>query len=575
MIYFITPSSIRVLTSLFVLRPSGSGSCSSTAMWKPQYRPAALIACVIGLALLAYAIHPWRRAPSVHVVSSRPQMTPVSTVDQATTLHLLRNGLRECALPPVGSPALACALLRYRRDIQLPALKEQAKHDAGFAARLETEQWLQPSSDAFFSNHPSASTCPPTLPPAPAPVRWLFFQVLHQSAANGGFADRLIGLMMAVGLALMTDRALGIDFTFPVPLRSALAPGVLPWTDTVPHWIPAEQQLVLSWVNLNKPRLLRETLDAHQNTPIIILRANMNWLPIIAQAFPEKWEVRGAVCLHLSLLRSKHQPLRAVCSCVVQALGLRPGLSLDSYYACFYSLLFVPTPPVRALLRNAELPLEPAHPNPLQLPPSTLSSSLNESTASITSSTAAPAPHVLCAQLRMGGGGLGWKDTHTFINSSTSLEPIWTELERAIAHLLPASAAPPTPPASYVLFVTSDSPDVLEASRKRWGAQRVRTIAGDIVHLDLSFSSAAASEQAAEARNAGFYKVVADNFALGACQFAVISHSGFGRTGVWRTRVPYDAVRVFHNHQIHPLRALPFNTVPPPPLRALALSFLL
>ena len=67
-----------------------------------------------------------------------------------------------------------------------------------------------------------------------------------------------------------------------------------------------------------------------------------------------------------------------------------------------------------------------------------------------------------------------------------------------------------------------------------------------------SISEAAAKQQSDEVVR-GFRKVVADNYALGQCEFAVISNSGFGRQGVWRTRIPHANVRVLSDGELHEL----------------------
>ncbi len=483
-----------------------------------------------------------------------PKPDPTKPVPDAVwRQQYLKDGLRHCTLPAQGSLKLACQLLNYRRNVQLPAMEYYAKQTK---QEFKTLVPAWDVVDTFFDlavKPGDAAECAKEAPiplgrtPGGAP-KWLIFHVLPGVGHNGGFADRMIGVMMGFATALMTNRAFGIEYTYPVPLASSLAQNVLPWADRAPPWIPESQQSLLRWVMNGGPDVLG-TMNSVANAEVVVVRANMNFLSRISGGYAGQWA----------------------------SYGLPGGHNLDSLYSCFFSYLFAPTEPVRKLLMDANLPLSPSYPRPSQLttvPRDKMSTLIapyspdpQEKSFTAGDKSTAPdgarggAPHLLCAQLRM-GGALAWQDTQTINAASTSLEPVWAAIDGYQSREKANVDWKDT-----LVFVTSDSRAVLSSAAKRFGAERLRTISGDIVHLDRSEFTAeqltsdgtkSNSEEYLRTR-AAFYPVIADNYALGLCEYVVVSNSGFGRTGVWRTRVPYANAQIFVHGSIQPLRSVPFN----------------
>jgi len=88
-------------------------------------------------------------------------------------------------------------------------------------------------------------------------------------------------------------------------------------------------------------------------------------------------------------------------------------------------------------------------------------------------------------------------------------------------------------PNGFRVFVSTDSEQCANAMRRDLGPFHIDN-PGTIVHVDRS-----PSDQVARSAP----KTMADHFILGECDYAIISRSGFGALGVWRTKAA-DAVDV-------------------------------
>ncbi len=226
--------------------------------------------------------------------------------------------------------------------------------------------------------------------------------------------------------------------------------------------------------------------------------------------------------------------------------GFGSTTDLHSAYACFFQYLFTPAPAVTQLLAQA---------------------GLVSAGGSVTALT--PPSVLVCAQLRVGRNSSALSESFSSAAAFVSLNRVWSELRAYLLTRLPAlnpTFVPPQNearrPLSYALFLSTDSEAVLAHARREWrgvdetGSEILRLIPGPLLHFDRLSShshnhTASATASAAELRSA-LQKAAAENYALGLCQFVVSSDNGFGRTGVWRTRVPDVRVRVWVDGQLMP-----------------------
>ncbi len=469
---------------------------------------------------------------------------PIPYLHAATAMHAngtcevpaaepLRNPLDGSELPAIDSNTLChcsgkrlCSLNAYRTHVQLPAL----------------QQFSEPHLPARDPAHVQSRR------------KWLYFRVIPVSGQNGGHADRLIGIAMAFSLALVLDRAFGLDVHFPVEMEAALTQNLLPWPNRLPEWAVHQQHTsesaqsdlikVYDFIGVTHP-LLELQNDPH---PIIVIRANINFMRDFSAG--SRWQHEARIPRNWFISRKWSE------------LGFPVESDLNFEFACLFQYLFQPSQPVRKLLARHDLAA-------VYDPAVTCRFRFSEFVAHAPSNDR---PRLVCAQLRFGsggtgsgenathsgaGGGVGWPQKDRNFNRLESADLAWNAIDWYLKATVSVGdeAVPYGRPDSYRVFVMTDSALIQKRALERWGADHLISIPGPFAHLDLTPFDA---EAEAIARSA-FVKVTAENLALGLCDFAVISHSGLGRTGVWRTRIAFDSVQVLTNDQLIPLRDLMFN----------------
>ncbi len=93
----------------------------------------------------------------------------------------------------------------------------------------------------------------------------------------GGIADRIKGIMSVYALALMTDRKLIINMTFPCKLDKYLIPNEVDWSQTVPNSLKS----IHYEINVDSINILKNAVDINQlwkNTDVVKIQTNLHIL---------------------------------------------------------------------------------------------------------------------------------------------------------------------------------------------------------------------------------------------------------------------------------------------------------
>jgi hypothetical protein len=359
---------------------------------------------------------------------------------------------------------------------------------------------------------------------------WLYFQTVEHGA-NGGLADRLKGLINVFMLALISNRTFGIDWLYPVPIKHFYEPSLLPWLssyESLPVHV-AKQTLLDQFLSSSSSNTLHVNWIGREHNadmimnddhPLIIIRANLN-------QFDSLW---SSSVIHDRLL----------------SMGFTPSLHLDSYYSCILQFLLRPSYDMQTLVNHQLNRLHNHHQR-----------GIGDGSGSSRSSKDARASYMICAQIRLGSGGgtqHGWRDSRSFGTLDTARHVIFNGIKQHINTWCKQQAyncsydhsnnqtnnnSKTTTFPPYYVFITTDSQQLSSELDQHFGEHLIYT-SGDIVHVDR-MAAANGDKRAIDAS----IKVAADNWLLGYCNFAIISLSGYGSLGVWRTRIPHSNVKVF------------------------------
>jgi hypothetical protein len=367
------------------------------------------------------------------------------------------------------SPTLAHALLYYREHIQEPMLHSSSISDN---------------------------------------TRWLYFQTVKRGA-NGGLADRLKGLVNTFIMAMLTKRAFGIDWQYPVPIDHFYQHNILEWPTSLPMMAP--QTLIES---LGQSSSQTASFNWIDHTPDVAALMAMNHTLITVRANLNRFD---------SLWNNNDVSQRLI------QLGFDRALHLDTYYSCLLQYLIRPSYDMQRLVTH-------------QL------------------SRVAPHQRLICAQIRLGSGGgaeHGWRDSRSFGTLDTARQLIFGTLRdmitswckehpcsndnnNSVATTTGSSSSNSNDDSgdSYRIYITTDSALLAKELRTHFGSKRLIYTPGRIVHID--HVQAGTSDDDIKAA----IKVAADNWLLGHCNEAVISESGFGGSGIWRTRIAHNHIKV-------------------------------
>ena len=131
---------------------------------------------------------------------------------------------------------------------------------------------------------------------------------------------------------------------------------------------------------------------------------------------------------------------------------------------------------------------------------------------------------LICAQIRIGGAGQGFRDA--VFNERNVTRLFWSFMRRTFIGNMTSG--------EYMIFITSDHKDVVDEAIVEFGSSRVLNYPGEFAHLDKERQSGEASCTRVE-------KVFIDFHLMSRCDMAVISRSGYGVQSVLhgkRTRPP-------------------------------------
>jgi len=380
------------------------------------------------------------------------------------------------------SKRLTLNILTFIKYVQAPHL--HAACDNGVCNN--TLYHLQTAKNPSMRN-PSFTTLEP---------HWVQFSCVQEGC--GGWSDRLKGIFSTLLYALLTERAVAIDVTVPVPLSEVLLPGVLPWLD--PSSIdqlkystvlgPAASQMQHhQYINL--PWNLPLVADHPPQWPGIKVQTNHNSFSVLFETYPEQ----------------------------VKSFGFDPSLDLDAYFGCFYQTLFTPSTAMGELITGVQ-------------------SSLRSSDAR----SDCPPPPLLCAQIRFGAAPnteLTFHDSEKFF-ATESVAIVLNQINKTAEELKNArikentekNSNCPIEPAG--LMIVSDSAQTHDTGKKYFASsplvKLLPSVPGPVVHIDKRPGGLTN----ADAR-LGLLRALSEYHLLGLCDRAIVSNGGYGSTAIWRT----------------------------------------
>ena len=316
----------------------------------------------------------------------------------------------------------------------------------------------------------------------PNEKEWQYFYV-SKDIHCGGFADRMRGVMAAFLIALATNRAFGIQWTFPTVLTNDLTSNVVPWHEAPPPDTSRSDTALHNCDGI--PNL---ACGFPPNARVELLATNMPWVERLL-AVPDFLAALSSKGISLPWTRSAANITHLVVS----------DDAFANMFPCLFGMLFKVTGAAARELEALER-----------------------------ESRGAP---LACAQLRMGKGQeRGWKDTESFLlteNLERAARVVVSDVVGALAQRRLLTQAPPR------LFITSDATTSLAFVRDFVGAHapHVRLIASVD---DLARASFHATEAPPELLAMAESVIVAHFLMLRHCDAIVVTErSGFGRLGTW------------------------------------------
>ena len=336
--------------------------------------------------------------------------------------------------------------------------------------------------------------------------RYLIWSV-DQKEGGGGYADRLKGLVSTLLIALITERALVIDNTRPLPWTDFWLPSVLPWVTLqelearVQNRTGADEMLQYNYMGWDAAQLndhnLRKDWEGH---PVVRMRHNGNTFPTVFNN------------VHLRDY--------------AWALGFDRTMTgdLDYYLGCFLQYLQKPTPllqnSLNAVLGRIGRPLVSSVKPVL---------AAHQALAFYTSAPpAGPASIPLfCAQIRMGNGAQAksFTDSEQFL-SHDQLPALFQHFEEKVKERVKGDSP-------YFLFITSDGKDYVEYVPTHFPSPPAILLEMDAspIHIDKTDGVTDVEEL-----RRSYLMTITSFILLGECDMALLSRSGFGTLSQFRMR---------------------------------------